>query len=41
VGSRLMRKMGWREGMGLGRDKQGRTAPLQAMMRPKQLGLGA
>ena len=41
VGSRLMRQMGWQEGMGLGRERQGRAVPLQAVMRPRNLGLGA
>jgi hypothetical protein len=41
VGSRLMRQMGWQEGMGLGRERQGRAVPLQAVIRPRNLGLGA
>lgn len=41
IGSRLMARMGWEEGMGLGRDRQGRAEPVRATMRPKGLGLGA
>lgn len=41
VGSRLMARMGWVEGMGLGAQKQGRAEPVQALRRPKNLGLGA
>ena len=41
IGSRLMGRMGWVEGMGLGRERQGRAEPVQAVKRPKGLGLGA
>lgn len=41
IGSRLMRSMGWQEGQGLGRARQGRAEPLAAVQRPKNLGLGA
>jgi G patch domain-containing protein 2 len=40
-GSRMMAKMGYSEGCGLGRDKQGISQPLEAIKRPKSLGLGA
>lgn len=40
-GSRMMAKMGYREGLGLGRDKQGIAEPVEAVKRPKSLGLGA
>jgi hypothetical protein len=41
IGSRLMAGWGWREGEGLGRARQGRPEPLQAVRRERQLGLGA
>lgn len=40
-GSRMMSKMGFVEGQGLGRDGQGINSPLEAVKRPKSLGLGA
>ncbi|XP_010542083.1 PREDICTED: uncharacterized protein LOC104815398 [Tarenaya hassleriana] len=40
-GSRMMAKMGFVEGTGLGRDSQGMTNPLFAVRRPKARGLGA
>ena len=41
-GSKVMLKWGYGgQGTGLGKDAQGIPEPLQAMMRPKQLGLGA
>ncbi|CAM6107531.1 unnamed protein product [Calypogeia fissa] len=40
-GSRMMAKMGYREGLGLGRDKQGIAEPIEAIKRPRSLGLGA
>lgn len=41
IGSRLMQKMGWIEGTGLGRGRQGRAEPISALQRPKNRGLGA
>jgi len=41
VGSRLLEGMGWSAGEGLGRARQGISAPIQPAMRPRQLGLGA
>ncbi|KAI4344235.1 hypothetical protein L6164_011485 [Bauhinia variegata] len=40
-GSKMMAKMGFVEGMGLGRDSQGITTPLAAARLPKSRGLGA
>jgi G patch domain-containing protein 2 len=41
IGSRLMQRMGWSVGEGLGRARQGMPEPLAAVMRPKHRGLGA
>ncbi|KAK7388544.1 hypothetical protein VNO78_23363 [Psophocarpus tetragonolobus] len=40
-GSKMMAKMGFVEGTGLGRDSQGITTPLAAVRLPKSRGLGA
>ncbi|KAI5082966.1 hypothetical protein GOP47_0002709, partial [Adiantum capillus-veneris] len=40
-GSRMLAKMGYVDGSGLGKDGQGIARPLQAIKRPKSLGLGA
>lgn len=40
-GSKMMAKMGFVEGSGLGRESQGITAPLGAVRLPKSRGLGA
>lgn len=40
-GSKMMAKMGFVEGMGLGRDAQGIVDPVNAVRRPKSMGLGA
>ncbi|KAH8413194.1 hypothetical protein KR009_008744 [Drosophila setifemur] len=40
VGSRLMQKMGWSEGQGLGRKNQGRTQIIEAEGRNHNVGLG-
>ena len=38
----MLAKMGYDgQGSGLGRNQQGRSEPITATMRPKQLGLGA
>lgn len=40
VGSRLLQKMGWTEGQGLGKTNQGRTTIIQAEQRNSTVGLG-
>ncbi len=40
VGNKLLQKMGWQEGMGLGKKNQGRTDIIQAEARPVSAGLG-
>ena len=40
VGNQILQHLGWRPGSGLGRNNQGRTAPITATVRPKYLGLG-
>jgi len=39
-GSKMMAKMGYREGGGLGRNGQGMAQPIEVIKRPKSLGLG-
>ena len=39
-GSKMMAKMGFVEGGGLGKDGQGMILPIEAIQRPKSLGLG-
>ncbi|KAK1323590.1 Zinc finger CCCH domain-containing protein 18 [Acorus calamus] len=39
-GSKMMAKMGFVEGSGLGKDGQGMVTPIEAIKRPKSLGLG-
>uniref|UniRef100_W8AP71 RNA-binding protein 10 n=2 Tax=Ceratitis capitata TaxID=7213 RepID=W8AP71_CERCA len=40
VGNRLLQKMGWSEGQGLGRKNQGRTSIIEAEARSSTVGLG-
>lgn len=39
-GSKMMAKMGFVEGQGLGKDSQGIAVPIEVIQRPKSLGLG-
>lgn len=39
-GSKMLAKMGFIEGGGLGKDGQGMAAPIEVIQRPKSLGLG-
>nr|XP_060618749.1 RNA-binding protein 10 isoform X4 [Anolis sagrei ordinatus] len=41
IGSRMLQAMGWKEGSGLGRKKQGIVAPIEAPTRVRGSGLGA
>lgn len=40
IGSKLLRKMGWKEGEGLGKDGQGITKPVEAEGYVKGAGIG-
>ncbi|CDP10517.1 unnamed protein product [Coffea canephora] len=40
-GSKMMARMGYVEGCGLGKDGQGMAEPIEVLQRPKSLGLGA
>eukprot|EP01090_Pellita_catalonica_P005040 TRINITY_DN1487_c0_g1_i1.p1 TRINITY_DN1487_c0_g1~~TRINITY_DN1487_c0_g1_i1.p1 ORF type:complete len:432 (-),score=93.31 TRINITY_DN1487_c0_g1_i1:94-1389(-) len=41
IGNRLMKKMGWTEGSGLGANSSGITAPVEVTMRAERAGLGS
>ncbi|XP_075997374.1 RNA-binding protein 5 isoform X2 [Genypterus blacodes] len=40
IGNKMLQAMGWKEGSGLGRNRQGITTPISAQMRTKGAGLG-
>lgn len=40
IGGKMLQKMGWSEGRGLGKTEQGRIAPIEAEQRPALIGLG-
>lgn len=41
IGAKLLSKMGWSEGTGLGANRDGNVEPLGAPKRPEKLGIGA
>jgi G-patch domain len=41
IGSKLLLKMGWKEGTGLGRDSQGTALALRAVRKSNEAGIGA
>jgi len=41
IGNRIMKKMGWKEGTGLGKDNSGMVAPVEVQLRSDRAGLGS
>jgi len=41
IGNKLLQKMGWKEGTGLGKKNQGRTEIIEAEQRVSNAGLGS
>ncbi|XP_076447925.1 RNA-binding protein 5-like [Babylonia areolata] len=41
IGNKMLQKMGWTAGLGLGKSNQGRTAPVETQRRAASAGLGA
>lgn len=41
IGAKMLAKMGWSEGTGLGAKRDGMVVPLQVSKRPEKLGIGA
>lgn len=41
IGNKMLQKMGWTAGLGLGKSNQGRTAPVETQRRAANAGLGA
>eukprot|EP00096_Caligus_rogercresseyi_P000162 TRINITY_DN1044_c0_g1_i2.p1 TRINITY_DN1044_c0_g1~~TRINITY_DN1044_c0_g1_i2.p1 ORF type:complete len:728 (+),score=214.70 TRINITY_DN1044_c0_g1_i2:240-2423(+) len=41
IGNRMLQKMGWKEGLGLGKSNQGRTSIIEVGQRNVQAGLGS
>ena len=40
-GFKMLKKMGWKDGDGLGKEKKGRVEPVKVEERPERQGLGA